>query len=78
METNELRAVANELPFLRSGKDKEKLLGVVGALALRRISLDKAAEIMGMQREAFLTLLEMIDVDYSYLSQADIAAEKSW
>ena len=42
------------------------LLGVVGALCLRRISLDKAAEIMGMQKEAFLTLLGAIGVDYSY------------
>jgi len=78
MEINELREVANELPFLRSGEDREKLLGVVGALVLRRISLDKAAEIMDMQKDAFLTLLETIGVDYSYLEKVDLEPEKSW
>ena len=33
---------------------REKLLGGVGALALRQVSLSKAAEIMGMRKEAFL------------------------
>jgi len=78
MEDNELREVAMDLPFLKSGEDREKLLGVVGALVLRRISLDKAAEIMGMQRERFLTLLETIGVNYSYLEQADLTEAESW
>lgn len=78
MECDELREVAMDLPFLKSGEDREKLLGVVGALVLRRISLDKAAEIMGMQSERFLTLLETIGVNYSYLEPADSALEKSW
>jgi predicted HTH domain antitoxin len=78
MECNELREVAMDLPFLKSGEDREKLLGVVGALVLRRISLDKAAEIMGMQREQFLTLLETIGANYSYLESADLTAEKTW
>ncbi len=77
MEIDELREVANDLPFLKSGEDREKLLGVVGALVLRRISLDKAAEIMGMQKAAFLTLLETVGVDYSYLKREDLEAEKS-
>jgi len=67
-----------DLPFQKSGEDREKLLGVVGALVLRRISLDKAAEIMGMQRERFLTLLETIGVNYSYLEQADLTEAESW
>ena len=78
MEDNELREVAMDLPFQKSGEDREKLLGVVGALVLRRISLDKAAEIMGMQRERFLTLLETIGVNYSYLVQADLTEAESW
>ncbi len=78
MEDNELREVAMDLPFQKSGEDREKLLGVVGALVLRRISLDKAAEIMGMQRERFLTLLETIGVNYSYLEQADLTEAESW
>ena len=78
MGTNELQEVANDLPFLKSGEEREKLLGVVGALVLRRISLERAAEIMGMQRDAFLTLLDALGVEYSYLEIADVEAEKSW
>lgn len=78
METNELQEVANDLPFLKSGEDREKLLGVVGALVLRRISLDRAAEIMGMRRDAFLTLLDALGVEYSYLETVDVEAEKTW
>ena len=78
MEIDELQEVANELPFMKSGKDKEKLLGVAGALILRRISLHKAAQIMGMQRDSFLTLLETVGVDYSYLEKEDSEAEKTW
>jgi len=78
METNELQEVANDLPFLKSGEDREKLLGVVGALVLRRISLDRGAEIMGMRRDAFLTLLDALGVEYSYLETVDVEAEKTW
>lgn len=78
MEIDELREVANDLPFLKSGEDREKLLAVVGALVLRRISLGKAAEIMNMQRDALLTLLETVGVGYSYLEKEDSEAEKTW
>lgn len=78
MGIDELQDVANELPFLESAKDKEKMLSVVGALALRRISLNKAASIMKMQREAFLTLLDMVGVDFSYLAHDDVEMEKTW
>ena len=78
MEIDELREVANELSFLNSGEDREKLLTVVGALVLRRISLVKAAEIMNMKRETLLTLLETVGAGYSYLEEEDLEAEKTW
>jgi predicted HTH domain antitoxin len=78
MEISELREVANDLPFLKTGEEREKLLGVVGALVLRRISLARAAEIMGMQREALQTILDALAVNYSFLESADVETEKSW
>jgi predicted tellurium resistance membrane protein TerC len=57
-----LRETANGLPFFKSVDDREKLLGVIGALVLRRISLGKASEIMGMGREAFLGLDVLLGV----------------
>jgi hypothetical protein len=39
MQIFPLREIANELPFFKTVDDREKLLGVVGALVLRKISL---------------------------------------
>jgi len=50
MQISPLREIANELPFFKPVDDREKLLGVIGALVLRKISLSKASEIMGMER----------------------------
>lgn len=51
MQVSPLREIAKDLPFFKTVDDREMLLGVVGALVLRRISLSKASEIMGMERE---------------------------
>jgi predicted HTH domain antitoxin len=78
MGTRSLQEIANELPLLRYTEDREKLLGVVGALVLRRISLSKASEIMGMHKETFLGLLQALGVEYSYLNQEDVEVERTW
>jgi len=49
----------------------------VGALVLRQISLSKAAEIMGMGKEAFLELLDAMRV-VSYLEESDVETEVKW
>ena len=53
-------------------------MGVVGALALRQVSLSKAAEIMGMGKEAFLELLDAMRVEFSYLEESDVETERKW
>jgi predicted tellurium resistance membrane protein TerC len=78
MESSPLKEIASELPFFKTVKEREKLLGVVGALALRHISLSKAAEIMGMGKEAFLELLDVMRVEFSYLEESDVEMERNW
>ncbi len=78
MDVSPLREIANELPFFKTVDDREKLLGVIGALVLRKISLGKASEIMGMERERFLGLLDAMSLEYSYLEDQDIDIEKKW
>ena len=73
-----LKEIANELPFFKAVDDREKLLGVIGALVLRKISLGKASEIMGMARERFLGLLDAMNLGYSYLEDQDVDIEKKW
>ena len=55
-----------------------KLFRIVGALVLRQISLSKAAEIMGMGKEAFLELPDAMRVEISYLEESDVETEVRW
>jgi len=59
-------------------EQKEQFIFVVGALVSRIISLHKAAEIMEMDTEMFLKILELMGIDFSYLTTEDIDREKKW
>lgn len=76
MHASPLKEIAKDLPFFKSLEDREKLLGVLGALVLRRISLRKASENMGMETERFLGMLDAINLEYSYLEEEDVAVER--
>jgi hypothetical protein len=78
MESSALREIANGLPFFKTLDGREKLSGVVGALVLRQVSLSKAAEIMGIGKEAFLELLDAMSVEFSYLGESDVETEGEW
>lgn len=74
----ELRSVASEVPLFNNIEQKETFLFVIGALFSRVISLKKAAEIMEMEPDVFVTLLDLIGLKFSYLTEQDIAIEKDW
>jgi predicted HTH domain antitoxin len=78
MESSALKEIASGLPFFKTLNEREKLLGVVGALALRQVSLSKAAEIMGMGKDGFLELLDAMRVEFSYLEESDVETEVKW
>ena len=78
MQLSPLEEIASGLPFFKTVNEREKLLGVVGALVLRQISLSKAAEIMGMGQDAFLELLDAMRVEFSYLEESDVETEMKW
>ena len=78
MELSPLKGLASELPFFKTVNEREKLLGVVGALVLRQVSLSRAAEIMEMGNEAFFELLDAMKVEFSYLEESDVKTEGKW
>jgi len=78
MQIDILKPIVESVPLFRDIKDKEKFLIVVSALKLRLVSLARASEIMHMTKTGFLELLELLDIDYSYLSENDIEKEKTW
>ena len=73
-----LQEIALNVQMFPALEQKERFLFVVGALVSRVISLKKAAEIMELEVEVLLQLLEIMDIDFSYLSREDIALEKNW
>lgn len=77
LESSPIRSIATELPFFKTVDQRELLLGVLGALVLRRISLKKASEIMGMDKDTSLQLLDAMQVDFSYLEKSDVAIERN-
>ncbi|MHC5596514.1 MAG: hypothetical protein ACYTXC_11270 [Nostoc sp.] len=74
----ELRSVASEIPLFNNIEQKETFLFVIGALFSRIISLKKAAEIMEMEPDVFVKLLDLMGLEFSYLTEQDIAIEKDW
>ncbi|WP_254564799.1 hypothetical protein [Oscillatoria sp. HE19RPO] len=76
--TTQFQEIASEVQLFNSIEQKEKFVFVVGALVSRLISLQKGAEIMEMEPEMLLKILEMMSIDFSYLTPEDIKAEKTW
>ena len=73
-----LQEIAVNVQIFPDVEQKERFLFVVGALTARVISLKKAAEVMELEVEVLLQLLELMGIEFSYLTNEDIALEKSW
>jgi predicted HTH domain antitoxin len=63
------KPIALEIHLFKELEQKENFLLVLGALVMRLISLRKAAEIMEIEPDMFLKILELMDIDFSYLSE---------
>lgn len=72
------KEIASEIQIFQNIEQKERFIFVVGALVSRLISLHKAAEIMEIETDIFVNILELIGIDFSYLTNEDIAIEKIW
>ena len=73
-----LRQIASEVFLFKSIEEKEKFLFVLGALSSRLISLQKAADVMGMDKDSFLALLDAANIDFFYLTEDDVVTEREW
>ena len=76
--TLEFKDIAGALPIFVEPEQKEKFLFVLGALMTRLISLRKGAEIMGIDAEELLQILDLLGIEFSYLSSEDIEQEERW
>ncbi|HIK32249.1 MAG TPA: hypothetical protein IGS17_15480 [Oscillatoriales cyanobacterium M59_W2019_021] len=78
LDSNTLKSITSELKLFKDIKTKENFLLILGALTARIISLKKAAEIMDMEVDFLLKLLDLMGIDFSYLSIEDVEVERSW
>jgi predicted HTH domain antitoxin len=70
--------IASELQLFKTVEQKENFIFLLGALISKVISLQKAAEVMEMELETLLQILDLMGIEFSYLSENDVATEKSW
>jgi predicted HTH domain antitoxin len=73
-----LQNIATEIQLFNTLEQKENFLIVLGALTARLISLKKASEVLNLEPEAFLQILNLMGIEFSYLTEDDISAEKTW
>ncbi|MEB3339831.1 hypothetical protein [Okeania sp.] len=76
--TLDLKDITGALPIFVESEQKEKFLFVLGALMARLISLKKGTEIMEIDAEELLQILDLLGIEFSYLSYEDIEQEKRW
>lgn len=72
------KKIAAEIQLFLNIEQKQRFLFAIGALAVRAISLQKAAEIMELETDFFLQLLDLIGIEFSYLSEEDVSIENNW
>ncbi|NET61798.1 MAG: hypothetical protein F6K47_38475 [Symploca sp. SIO2E6] len=72
------QTIASEVQIFQGIEQKENFLFLIGALLVRVISLKKAAEVMQLEPTELLKILELMAIEFSHLSEEDVAVEKSW
>jgi predicted HTH domain antitoxin len=70
--------IASELQLFKTVEQKENFIFLLSALISKVISLQKAAEVMEMEPETLLQILDLMGIEFSYLSENDVATEKTW
>ena len=72
------QVIASEVQLFQTLDQKENFLFLIGALLARVISLKKASEVMQLEPAEFLKILDLMGIEFSYLSDEDIELERSW
>jgi len=70
--------IAAQLQMFKEIEQKEQFLFVLGALVAKLISLHKAADMMKLEPDFLLTLLDLMGIEFSYLSEEDVELEQRW
>lgn len=78
MNTKLARSIASEVQIFQNVEQKESFLFLIGALMTRVVTLKKAAKVLEIEPEALLKILDLLNIEFSYLSEDNVLAERSW
>jgi hypothetical protein len=78
MNTQLVQKIANEIQMFQTIDQKQDFLFLLGALMTRVISLKKVSEEMNIEPDVLLKILDLMGIDFSYLTEEDIQTEKNW
>jgi predicted HTH domain antitoxin len=70
-----LTNVIDEFPLFSEREKKERFLLVLGLLASRTVTLEKAAEVLDMSPLEFTAVLRSLGFKYSYLDEEELKKE---
>jgi len=73
-----IKSIAVEIQIFKKLEQKEIFLFVLGGLVTRVISLQKASEMMEIEPDMFLNILDIMGIEFSYLSDEDVPIEQGW
>jgi hypothetical protein len=68
--------IAVEVQFFNTLEQKENFLFILGTLMMRLVSLQKASEILNIEPDAFLKVLDLMNIEFSFLAGCDIQTER--
>lgn len=70
-----LTKAVEEFPLFKGRKEKERFLVALGLLTSRTVTLAKAAEVAGLSRIEFSSVLKALGVEFSYLDEEEAKLE---
>ncbi len=72
----EIEKVVWGFPLFKTYEEKERFFKVLGLLVSHQITFEKAAELLKLDREKLAFLLDLLEIDYSFLDEEEANLEK--
>lgn len=72
----EVERVVWGFPLFKTYEEKERFFKVLGLLVSHQITFEKAAELLKLDREKLAFLLDLLEVEYSFLDEEEADLER--
>lgn len=72
----EIEKILWNFPLFKTCGEKERFFKVLGLLVSHQITLEKAAELLELDVEKLIFILDLLEIDYSFLDEEETRLEK--